>query len=93
MASTSIALVVVVVVGATVLTTLLSVVSLIGLGCSVLSPTLLLMRVLPIVDPDCYSDVVIKTIGPIDLIQLVLDLFFKAVVEQLYEALVSELRP
>ena len=54
--------------GATVLTTLLSIVSLIGLGCSVLSFALLLTRVLPIVDLDCYSDVVIKTVGPIDLV-------------------------
>ncbi len=53
--------------GAVVVTFFL-VVGLVGLGCSTLVFALLLARVLPIVDSDCYGDVVVETVGSIDLV-------------------------
>ena len=73
--------------------TLLFIVKSVGLVRTVPTPTLLLTRVLPIVDPNCYSDVVVKRVRPIDFIQLVLDLFLKAFVESLHKALLAILYP
>ena len=49
---------------------------------------LLLPRVLSIVDTNSYSDILVESLRAIDLIELVLNLFLKAVVEQLYKAFV-----
>ena len=78
--------------GATIVT-LLFIVRSVGLVRTVSTFTLLLTYVLPIVDPDCYSDIVVKRVRPIDFIQLVLNLFLKAFVESLYKALLAVLYP
>ena len=47
---------------------LLFIVKLVGLVRTILTLTLLLTRILPIVDLDCYSDIVVKRVRPIDFI-------------------------
>ena len=69
------------------------IIGLVGQDRSVLALTLLLTRVLAVVDPDCYSDILVEGIRSVFLVQHVLDLVLKAVVEQLYKTLVVDFRP
>ena len=72
-----------------VVVTLLLIVRSVDLGRTALALALLFAYVLPIVDPNSYSDILVKRVWSIDLIQLVLNLFLKALVESLYKALLA----
>jgi hypothetical protein len=47
--------------------------------------------VLAVVDTDRYSDILVKRVGSVLLVQLVLNLFLKAIVEYLYKTLIVDL--
>jgi len=69
------------------------IVSLIGLGRT--GPTLMLLfaRILAIVDLNSYSDIRIKTVRTVFIVEHVLDFLLKAVIEELYKPFLVEIGP
>jgi len=69
------------------------IVSLIGLGRTGPTLTLLLTYVLAIVDLDCYSNIRIEAVRTVLIVEYVLDFLLKAVIEELYKPLLVKIGP
>jgi len=69
------------------------VVSLVGLGQSSLTLALLLIYILAIINLNRYSNIYIKAIRTVLIIEYILNLLLKAVIEELYKPLLVKISP
>jgi len=54
---------------------------------------LLLIRILAIVDPDRYSDILVESIRTVFIVEDVFDFVLKTVIEELYKSFLVEVGP
>jgi len=53
----------------------------------------LLTHILAIVDPDCYSDILVESIRTVFIIEDVFNFVLKTVIEELYKSFLVEVSP
>jgi len=69
------------------------VVGLIGRGWSIPAPILLLIRILAIVDPDRYSNILVESIRTVFVVEDVFDFVLETVIEELYKSFLVKVGP